>query len=239
MKSPIKLFTAALATAAFALAAPPAVEAQFTTPYTFGPWNNPIAYSADTAIMNRAYQRMLGHGTSGSRQAEPQVPVASAPLSASAFRSVGGPIMPQRLASDPALSPTAQRELTALYSSLLAFYQDWLLQQGDQRLHNNVAGAMMYLLLTSHYLLNGGEAMSPTDQEAMLYSLNDALAGDLAFQSLGPQEKQELYETLVISAALPLALYFEGHETGDPDLVSQAQQMIESVLISVLTGEVS
>ncbi|QQE67549.1 hypothetical protein GFS31_42620 (plasmid) [Leptolyngbya sp. BL0902] len=240
MKSPLKLLTATLATAALALMAPPPVEAQFTNPYTFSTWNNPISSSADTAIMNRAFQRMLGNdasGYSGSGRAEPQAPVVSAPLSASAFRPVGGHIMPQRLAADAALSPVEQRELTALYSSLLDFYHDWLTQEGEQRLQNNVAGAMMYLLLTSHYLLNDGEEVSQAEQDAILYDLNDALADDLTFQTLSPQAKQEIYETLVISAALPLALYFEGYETGDADLVFQAQQMIEATLVAVLTGE--
>lgn len=236
MKSPIKFLTAALATATLALIAPRPVEAQFTNPYTFSTWNNPISSSADTAIMNRAFQRMLDAQASDSGSA---APAPSAPLSASAFRPVAVQIMPQRLAADPTLSPTEQSELATLYSNLLNFYHDWLVQEGEQRLQNNVAGAMMYLLLTSHYLLNDGEELSQADQEAILYDLNEALAGDFTFQTLSPQAKQELYETLVISAALPLALYFEGHETGDGDLVAQSRQMIEAVLISVLTSEAS
>ncbi|WOD41058.1 hypothetical protein [Nodosilinea sp. E11] len=41
----------------------------------------------------------------------------------------------------------------------------------------------------------------------------------------------------VILAALPLALYFEGHEVSDPDYIAQAQEMVEATLVAVLTGE--
>lgn len=47
MKRPLKFLTAALATATLALVAPRPVEAQFTNPYTFSTWNNPISSSAD------------------------------------------------------------------------------------------------------------------------------------------------------------------------------------------------
>jgi hypothetical protein len=40
--------------------------AQFTNPYTFSTWNNPISSSADTAILNRVFQRMVEGSTPGS-----------------------------------------------------------------------------------------------------------------------------------------------------------------------------
>ncbi|MFQ4137742.1 DUF6683 family protein [Nodosilinea sp. PGN35] len=235
MIRPLKLLTAAIATATLSLAAPRPAEAQFTNPYTFSTWNNPISSSADTAIMNRAFQRMIEGGSSGSASGSAPAPAAPAPLSASAFRPVAAQLMPRRLAADPALSPTEQQQMAALYSDLLTFYHDWLGQEGEQRLQNNVAGAMTYLLLTSHYMLNDGEELSEADQDAILQNFNEALANDAHFQTLSAQAKQELYETLVISAALPLALFFEGHEVGDPDSVAEAQAMVEAVLTAILS----
>ncbi|WP_035991345.1 DUF6683 family protein [Leptolyngbya sp. KIOST-1] len=229
MIRPLKLLTAAIATATLSLAAPRPAEAQFTNPYTFSTWNNPISSSADTAIMNRAFQRMIEGSSSSS------APAAPAPLSASTFRPVAAQLMPQRLAADPALSPTERQQMAAVYSDLLTFYHDWLGQEGEQRLQNNVAGAMTYLLLTSHYILNNGAELSQSDQEAMLQNFNEALSSDAHFQTLSAQAKQELYEILVISAALPLALFFEGHEVGDPASVAEAQAMVEAVLTAILS----
>jgi hypothetical protein len=232
----LKLLTAAIATATLSLAAPRPAEAQFTNPYTFSTWNNPVSSSADTAIMNRAFQRMVEGGSSSSAGSVAAA-VSGPPLSASAFRPIAAQIMPLRLAADPALSPAERQEMAALYSDLLTFYHDWLIEEGEQRLQNNVAGAMTYLLLTSHYVLNDGEEISETDQEAILQNFNEALASDAHFQALSAQGKQELYETLVISAVLPFALYLEGYDLGDGDLVAQAQQMAEDTLVAILTGD--
>jgi hypothetical protein len=236
LKRLTKLLSAAIATATLSLAASRPAEAQFTNPYTFSTWNNPISSSADTAIMNRAFQRMV-EGSSSSSAGSVAAPAAPTPLSASAFRPMAAQIMPLRLADDPTLSPAERQQMAALYSDLLTFYHDWLIEEGEQRLQNNVAGAMTYLLLTSHYVLNDGEEISQADQESILQSFNEALASDAHFQTLSAQGKQELYETLVISAALPLALYVEGHEVGDPDYIIQAQEMIEATLVAVLTGD--
>ncbi|WP_159786202.1 DUF6683 family protein [Sodalinema gerasimenkoae] len=209
-------------------------KAQFTNPYTFSTWNNPISSSADTAIMNRAFQRMvegIGTSTAASPNSSP------APLSASNFRPVARQLIPQRLASDPTLSPAEQQQLVTLYSELLTTYHDWLIEEGEQRLQNNVAGAMMYLMLTSQYVINDGEEVSQAEQEVILQNFNEALASDAHFQGLSAQGKQELYETLVISASLPMALYFEGQAANDLSLITQAQAMAEAILIAILTGE--
>lgn len=211
-------------------------KAQFTNPYTFSTWNNPISSSADTAIMNRAFQRMVEGSVSGTSAAV--APASNpAPLSASSFRPVAWQLMPQPLASDPSLSPAEQQQLATLYSELLTTYHDWLIDEGEQRLENNVAGAMMYLMLTSQYVLNDGEELSQEEQEVVLQNFNEALASDTHFQELSAQGKQELYETLVISASLPMALYFEGQADDDLSLITQAQAMAEAILIAILTGE--
>lgn len=104
MKSPIKFLTAALATATLALIAPRPVEAQFTNPYTFSTWNNPISSSADTAIMNRAFQRMLDAqaSDSGSAAPAPSAPSAPAPFALLRCKSCPSgwqPIQPSALPS--------------------------------------------------------------------------------------------------------------------------------------------
>ncbi|NMF82024.1 DUF6683 family protein [Nodosilinea sp. P-1105] len=212
-------------------------KAQFTNPYTFNTWNNPISSSADTAIMNRAFQRMVAGSSSGTSAAVSPVAASSAPLGASSFRPVARQLMPQQLAGDPTLSPTDQQQLANLYAELLANYHHWLVEEGEQRLQHNVAGAMMYLLLTSHYVLNDGEELSQVEQDVILQNFNNALASDAHFQFLSARGKQELYETIVISAALPLALYFQGQADDDPSLITQAQAMAEATLIAILTDE--
>ena len=230
-----KQITLGVAIATFLLTALRPARAQFMNPYTWSTWNNPISSSADTAIMNRAFQRMVGVDSSGSVFVPPETPVTTAiPLTATSFSPVAPQLMPQQLASDPTLSATEQQQAAQLYSELLTSYTDLLNQQGEQRLKHNVAGAMMYLLLSSNYVLSNGEELSEAQQEELLQRFNATLAEDLGFVSLSAQGKQELYETLVISASLPLVLYLEGQQAGDRSLVEQAQDLAQATLTAIL-----
>jgi hypothetical protein len=220
-----------MAIATFLLVPLRSAKAQFTNPYTWRTWNNPISSSADTAIMNRAFQRMVGIKNSGSSPSVRQATAPkSVPLSASTFKPVVNQIMPQRLAADANLNRKDQQEVAALYSQLLTSYTDLLKENGEQRLQNNIAGAMMYLVLTSHYVLSNGDEFSEAQQEEILQNLNAALAEDTSFLSLSAKAKQELYEILVISANLPLVLYTEGQDSGDSNFIKQAQELAKETV---------
>jgi hypothetical protein len=210
------------------------VQAQFTNPYTWRTWNNPISSSADTAIMNRAFQRMVGINTSSGSTSQQRTPAPkSAPLSVSTFKPVAKEIMPQKLAADANLNAKDQQEVAQLYSELLANYKNLLQENGEQRLQNNIAGAMMYVVLTSYYVLSNGEEISDAEQEKILQNVNATLAEDRAFLSMSAQAKQELYETLVISASFPLVLYIQGQDTGDTSLIAQAREMAQETFNSL------
>lgn len=222
--------TVGIAIATFLLTPFRSAKAQFTNPYTWRTWNNPISSSADTAIINRAFQRMVIKSSGTAANATVATAPKFVPLSASTFKPVKTQIMPQRLAADSTLSRKEQQEVAELYSELLVSYTDQLKENGEQRLQNNLAGAMMYLVLTSHYVLSNGEELSEAQQENLIQTFNSVLAEDTSFSSLSAQAKQELYETLVISASLPLVLYTQGQDEGDSSLIKQAQELAQETL---------
>jgi hypothetical protein len=236
-----KLLALAVATAvvsqpiAMVITAPAAI-AQYINPFTGGMWNNPISSSADTAILNNVYRRMLNPGSSGATPtpSAEQPTLVAQPLTASSFSPVAASLMPQRFAAEHAINPRDQQELAQLYTELLQSYDAMLIENGEQRLKNNVAGAMVYLILTSSFVLTDGEEMSDAMQEELLQDFNAALAVDARFQSLSAQDKQVLYETFVISGGLALALYVQGYEQGDADLVQQAQELALIILNDVV-----
>ncbi|MCG6135596.1 MAG: hypothetical protein MET45_13180, partial [Nostoc sp. LLA-1] len=93
-------------------------------------------------------------------------------------------------------------------------------------LSSRMAGTLFFRKsLTSRYVLSNGEELSEAQQEELLQNLNAALAEDTFFISRNAKAKQEMYETLIISASLPLVLYTQGQETGDSSLIKQAKEM--------------
>lgn len=221
------------------VAAPRAAVAQFTNMYTGGMWNNPTSSLADTAILNNVFERMLTPDEASSSGATyddlSASPVAATyDLSASAFSPIAASLIPQQWAVEQATNPTEQQELDQLYSELLLSYSDLLVENGEERLQNNVAGAMVYLMLTSSYVLTDGEELSEAVQEELLQGFNVGLAESPEFQALSAEDKQALYETVVISGGLALSMYLQGYELGDAELVQQGQDMAQFILTDIV-----
>lgn len=219
--------------------APRPAEAQFTNMYTGGMWNNPASSLADTAILNNVFERMVTPGgVSSPAETEDHLSASSGAatysLSASAFSPTAVSLIPQQWAADQASSPAEQQELSQLYSELLLSYEGLLAKNGEQRLQNNVAGAMVYLMLTSSYVITDGEELSEEVQEELLQGFNAGLAESPEFQALSAANKQALYETVVISGGMALSLYLQGHEQGDVALVQQGQEMAQFILSDIV-----
>lgn len=145
------------------------------------------------------------------------------PLSATSFARTRTPLMPQRMAG-PADENRAQR--LQAYGAILASYDQLLKDSGEfARLGSNVAGAITYLLVSSHYVLSGGTELPTAQQELILQDLNDALAQTPAFASMSDAQKQELFETCAITGSYALTLYRTGVDQKNPSYVKEARNL--------------
>jgi hypothetical protein len=153
------------------------------------------------------------------------------PLSASSFRTVSGPVMPKRLAAGVKELDSARREaLESALLRLLTGYERLLDQQDQPLLKNNLAGAFNYLFMSAYYALSNGQELSSEQQRFMLRQINAAIAMGLKDRRLSDREKQELYESAVLSGSLILGLYNEGRDKGQPDLQKEARELAKELL---------
>jgi len=152
------------------------------------------------------------------------------PLSVSSFRTVGNPIMPRRVASGvPDLDADTRRQLEAALLTLLTEYERLLDRGDDPRLKNNLAGAFNYLFGASYRALKGG-GLSAEQQKSMLMQLNAGFALGLKDRRLSDREKQELYESAVLSGAIIHGLFAEGGDKQQRTARSLARALLEQLM---------
>ncbi|WNG20199.1 DUF6683 family protein [Cystobacter fuscus] len=157
------------------------------------------------------------------------------PLSVSSFRTVGNPIMPKRVAEAvPGLDKEARRQLEASLMLLLRQYEQQLDRDDDFRLKNNLAGAFNFLFGASYSVLKDGQGLSRTQQESMLRQINASFALRLKEQRLSDREKQELYESAVLSGSIILGLYSEGRDTRQPAQQRTARELARELLTRLM-----
>ncbi len=157
------------------------------------------------------------------------------PLAVSSFRTVGSPVMPRRLAAGvPGLDAAQRQELEGALLGLLKGYEQLLDQQDEQRLKNNLAGAFNYLFVSAYYALRNGESLNDEQQEHMLEQLNAGIAMGLKERRLSDREKQELYESVVLSGSIILGLYNEGRDKGRAEQMKMAGDMARELLERML-----
>ena len=152
------------------------------------------------------------------------------PLSVSSFRTVGNPIMPRRLASGvTGLDADTRRQLEAALMTLLREYEQLLDRNDDPRLKNNLAGAFNYLFTSSYRALKGG-GLTSEQQKSMLMQINAGFALGLKERRLSDREKQELYESAVLSGSIILGLYNEGRDKEQKTARELARALLEQLM---------
>ncbi|MGZ3458494.1 MAG: DUF6683 family protein [Archangium sp.] len=175
---------------------------------------------------------------SGERQASgsaggeaPTLSPGLLPLSVSSFRTVGNPVVPRRLAAGvPELDAAQCQALEGALLELLKGYEQLLDQHDEQRLKNNLAGAFNHLFLSAYYALKGGQELSAEQQESMLEQLNAGIALGLKERRMSDKDKQELYESVVLSGSIILGLYNEGRDPGHPEQLKAARDLARELL---------
>ncbi|EPX58871.1 hypothetical protein D187_003586 [Cystobacter fuscus DSM 2262] len=172
---------------------------------------------------------------SSGRAGEEAIPPELLPLSVSSFRTVGNPIMPKRVAEAVAgLDKEERRQLEASLMLLLRQYEQQLDRDDDFRLKNNLAGSFNFLFGAAYSVLKEGRALSPEQRESMLRQLNAGFALRLKEQRLSDREKQELYESAVLSGSIILGLYTEGRDTRQPALQRTARELARELLTRLM-----
>ncbi|MFY0529103.1 DUF6683 family protein [Archangium gephyra] len=162
---------------------------------------------------------------------EPEFSPLLLPLSVSSFRKVTGPVMPKRLAERVReLEPEQRKALEEALVQLLTGYEQLLDQQDQPLLKLNLAGAFNYLFMSSYYALSNGQELSGEQQRSMLRQINAAIAMGLKDRRLSDREKQELYESAVLSGGIILGLYNEGRDKGQPDQQKAARELAKELL---------
>lgn len=182
---------------------------------------------------------MMAHVPRASAPLEPAAPAPRAyPLSSSGFARSAAARMPERMA---AATPAADRaKVKETYRAMLDAYDQLLRDSNEyQRLHNNVAGALTFLVAASHYAHADGAVLSQPQQEAILRDFNAALAQTPAFARLSNAQKQELFETAAIAGAYVLTMHRLGTEQGRPEHVRVAREVADLALDQVLGTSLS
>jgi hypothetical protein len=175
-------------------------------------------------------RRVGGRQVVASTEGVPGLLQVKLPLAVSSFRSVGGPIMPRRLAAGLQDLDEAHRQaLETAFGALLKGYDQHLDQNDEQRLKNNLAGAFNFLFTSSYQALKNQE-LSGEQQESMLEQINDGIAMALKERRLSDRDKQELYESVVLAGTIVRGLYTEGRDKGRPEQLKLARELGKELL---------
>lgn len=179
------------------------------------------------------FQRQWGEpsAASGSSVESPTISPVLLPLAVSSFRTVGNPVVPRRIAAGvPGLEGEHRQRLEAALLELLKDYEHLLDENDEQRSKNNLAGAFNFLFLSSYRVLKNGEELSEEQRESMLEQINASIAMRLKERRLSDREKQELYESVVLSGSIIRGLYNEGRDKGRAEQLKSARELARALL---------
>ncbi|WP_019587625.1 DUF6683 family protein [Deinococcus apachensis] len=184
---------------------------------------NPLSSGASKSILSAL----------SSQLAAPVAPTGKpADLALGAFKPTPKRLLPPRMVANmQGLDAGQKKEAQTLYEGLLDGYDTLLAQNNEERLKNNVAGALMYAITVSHLVLSG-EELTEKQQEGLMGNVTRVLSNIAAFKSASDERRQELYEALIISANMALALRQEAAE--HPEYEAQAKDLAGTLLRQIL-----
>jgi hypothetical protein len=188
--------------------------------------------SAQVRMSQRVLDRVTHATEPGAGHAEEAAP-APAPVkpTATTFRPSGKRLMVQRFAASLSQDPAEVKEMTEAFTQGLKAFEAEAKRLGRP---NSVAMAFAYLVGVCVMVDSDHEA-----PEAALLTLQakvDAAFGESAeFKKLSDKERQQLYETMVLMATLPLAGYAVAKETHD-DALLQTYRGVAATALEVTLG---
>jgi len=154
----------------------------------------------------------------------PTSPALSAPAkvnyAATDFRPTGSRLMLEQFAA-----VAAEAERPRLRQAL----RDVLVSYEKEVRKNNLAYALAFFIGGNLQII--GETEIPDDaSEALAADCHNALLEMDALKTMSAKDKQQLYETLILTTGMAAALYYQAVESHDDALKKQAQAMARESL---------
>jgi hypothetical protein len=147
------------------------------------------------------------------------------PFSATDFVPTGRRDAPQRLAAQ-LKDPATRQQVTTMARDIVAAIE----QQPGFRKHN-LAYALMVFLGGSLQVLSGRE-IGDEQSHALAQWINNEMAAAGAVAQLGPRERTQLYDVLLLQGGLTIGIAQAGADTGNAETVQIAKTMARDALAS-------
>lgn len=145
------------------------------------------------------------------------------PITATDFYSLPVRVMPDHLANEQAaLTPEQKTVMRVMYSQLLDDFE-------KLNRKNNMAAALTFAVRAS-LLAVYGKQLSQAEIDQLGWNFNSVLAATPQFITMAPNEKQALYESLIITGGTITMLQTEGVQQNNLAMQAQATQLGQAVL---------
>ena len=145
------------------------------------------------------------------------------PITATDFYSLPVRVMPDHLANEQAaLTPEQKTVMRVMYSQLLDDFE-------KLNRKNNMAAALTFAVRAS-LLAVYGKQLSQAEIDQLGWNFNSVLAATPQFITMAPNEKQVLYESLIITGGTITVLQTEGVQQNNLAMQVQATELGQAVL---------
>jgi hypothetical protein len=145
------------------------------------------------------------------------------PITATDFPPPGAYMLPDQLADGiPGLSAQDREGSRKLFRSILTSFEN-----GARK--NNMANALAFITAISLQMVNGKQLTRPQENVLIAY-FNNGLANTPQYNAFSPQQKQALYECLVITGGVIAFLQAKGAELHNPQMQAQSLGLSKAVL---------
>ena len=145
------------------------------------------------------------------------------PIAATDFPPFPGRLMPDQLVS--ATPGVTFEQKLALRGSYYQFLEDF--EKVNRK--NNMAAALAYAVRLSLRAVYGRD-LSQAELNQMAWNFNSVLATNPQFAAMAPQQKQALYESLIITGGTIAVLQTQGIQQHDFGMQGQAKALGQMVL---------
>jgi hypothetical protein len=157
----------------------------------------------------------------GQQQLAPGLP--QYPITATDFYALPVRLMPDYLANgQPALTPEQKAVLRFTYATFLDDFE-------KQNRRNNMAAALTYVVRAS-LLAVYGRQLSQAEIDQLGWNFNSVLAANPQFIVMPPNQKQVLYESLIITGGTIVGLQTAGLQQNNLVMQVQARELGQAVL---------
>jgi|GEM_PF-4181936 len=187
-------------------------------------YKNPMsswgAYMYDQNVKRHLRERASKPAGGGQAAATPASPAnPSAPISATDFRRDpnGKDVVAQFIAQTGLPAADGQKLATTLRSTMT--------QLGAAGRRDNIATAMTLLIGLSYGVLEK-PGFDPSRSDDLIPAVNDALAASPQFKSLSAADRQNMYDSLLLSAAVIAVVHQSGDRNASKSIAQQTLQQM-------------